>query len=178
MAEEACTYVHTMGFHLMEETRGNMWAAKCSYALTISADGKKSRGMHQFFDWRFPFLFSSLRNANAKLGQFARFRPEKNKIVYGLVTKENENDSSSYQALETALNAIKHDLAKEGITELAIPRLGCGAADQLNWKRVREILCKVFEDSDMLITVYSPPFRRRFCDCCRRNGRTPDECKG
>jgi hypothetical protein len=41
---------------------------------------------------------------------------------------------------------------QEGITKVAMPRIGCGL-DRLQWGIVREIILEVFEDTDLEIVI-------------------------
>ena len=38
------------------------------------------------------------------------------------------------------------------ITKLAMPKIGCGR-DRLSWGEVYEIICEVFEDTDVTIVI-------------------------
>lgn len=164
-------------FSLHEEKNGNLWGATCSLALCISRDYKVKRGMPLIFSWRFESFLPAVRVNIGQVGIQSLRRGEN--VIYSLVTKEEEHDPSTYEALEAALKAMRRHMEENDIHELAMPRLACGKVDNLAWNNVKALICEVFKDaSDIKITVYSPPFKRRLCSCCRATKRKPDVCHG
>ena len=68
--------------------------------------------------------------------------------VFNLITKENVGDKPTYEDLEISLNTM----CMTGITQIAMPKIGCGI-DGLEWNKVEKIIRDVFEDTDVNITV-------------------------
>lgn len=54
------------------------------------------------------------------------------RYVYYLVTKPRFTDKPTYESLEHSLASLHHLMKESNVTELAIPRLGCGL-DRLTW---------------------------------------------
>ena len=72
--------------------------------------------------------------------------------VFNLVTKEKYWHKPTYDTLRESLEMMKEQMHFECITNLAMPRLGCGL-DRLQWPKVYEIICEVFEDMDVEIVI-------------------------
>nr|KAF6341764.1 O-acyl-ADP-ribose deacylase 1 [Myotis myotis] len=49
---------------------------------------------------------------------------------------------------------MKSHCLKNGVTDLSMPRIGCGL-DRLQWENVSTIIEEVFEATDIRITVYT-----------------------
>ena len=60
---------------------------------------------------------------------------------------------ASYEAIEAALRRMREQADAEGITSIAIPRIGVGYGG-LSWKKVRAIVEAVFADWPGTLVVY------------------------
>lgn len=60
---------------------------------------------------------------------------------------------ASYEAIETALRAMRTQADTEGISRIAVPRIGVGYGG-LSWKKVRAIIETVFADWPGTLVVY------------------------
>jgi O-acetyl-ADP-ribose deacetylase (regulator of RNase III) len=75
--------------------------------------------------------------------------------VIHLVTKERYFYKPTYQTIYDALHDLKLQIINEGTPmKIAMPKIGCGL-DKLEWDKVREIILKVFEKTDLEILVRS-----------------------
>lgn len=72
--------------------------------------------------------------------------------VFNLVTKNKCYHKPTYQSLREALETMKSIMADLEITKLAMPRIGSGL-DRLNADMVYDIICEVFEDTDVEILI-------------------------
>ncbi len=72
--------------------------------------------------------------------------------VFNLVTKPKCYHKPRYEALREALETMKDIMAMNATTKLAMPKIGCGL-DRLSWDEVYEIICEVFEDTDVEILI-------------------------
>lgn len=70
------------------------------------------------------------------------------------VTKEKYFHKPTYNSLQSSLMAMKHHCVSHGVTSISMPRIGCGL-DGLQWPKVRNIIIKVFQDTDMKLTIYT-----------------------
>lgn len=72
--------------------------------------------------------------------------------VFNLVTKPKCYHKPTYTSLREALESMKDMMAMFDITKLAMPKIGCGL-DRLNWDDVYDIICEVFNDTDVEILI-------------------------
>ena len=72
--------------------------------------------------------------------------------VFNLVTKDKCYHKPTYESLRESLEVMKHIMELGVITKLAMPKIGCGL-DRLSWSEVYDIICEVFEDTDVDILV-------------------------
>ena len=74
--------------------------------------------------------------------------------VFNLGTQEGYwRARASYEAIETALREMREQADAEGITSIAMPRIGVGYGG-LSWKKVRAIVEAVFGDWPGTLVVY------------------------
>ena len=77
--------------------------------------------------------------------------------VYALVTKERSSGCyPTLGSLRASLLALRARCVRDGVTRLAVPRLGCGL-DRLAWSDVRALLLDVFSHTDIHLTVFTWP---------------------
>ncbi len=72
--------------------------------------------------------------------------------VFNLVTKSRCFKKPTYDSLRESLEAMRDVMDELFITKLAMPKVGCGL-DRLNWDNVYDIICEVFEDTDVEILI-------------------------
>lgn len=72
--------------------------------------------------------------------------------VFNLVTKSKCYHKPTYQSLRESLEVMKDIIEDCAITKLAMPRIGSGL-DKLNQDMVYDIICEVFENSDVEILI-------------------------
>jgi O-acetyl-ADP-ribose deacetylase (regulator of RNase III) len=86
------------------------------------------------------------------LGDIFLWKAEDRPWVFNLGTQEGVwRARASYEAIETALSAMREQADLDAITSIAIPRVGAGYGG-LPWKKVKAIIEKVF--GDWLGTLY------------------------
>ena len=73
--------------------------------------------------------------------------------TFNLITKERHFHKPTYESLRTTLEDMKQQCDELGITKIAMPRIGCGL-DRLQWEKVRQLICDIFNDTNMQILVY------------------------
>lgn len=76
------------------------------------------------------------------------------RYVYYLITKPQYFNKPTYDTLQSSLSVMKSHCVKNNVTSLSMPKIGCGL-DQLQWPKVESILREVFQDMDIVITIYS-----------------------
>ena len=72
--------------------------------------------------------------------------------VYNLVTKPKYWHKPTYDSLREALEMMKEQMDFVGATKLAMPKIAAGL-DRLEWQKVYDIICEVFEDADIEIVI-------------------------
>eukprot|EP01125_Pyxidicula_operculata_P013948 TRINITY_DN4628_c0_g3_i1.p1 TRINITY_DN4628_c0_g3~~TRINITY_DN4628_c0_g3_i1.p1 ORF type:complete len:141 (-),score=31.69 TRINITY_DN4628_c0_g3_i1:64-486(-) len=75
------------------------------------------------------------------------------RYIYYLITKENYWDKPTYTDLKNSIEAMCQHCTDHKVSELAIPRIGCGL-DGLLWNQVKSILKEVFWNLNIHISVY------------------------
>ena len=73
---------------------------------------------------------------------------------YNLVTKERFCDKPNLSTLSKTLEAMKIHADTNGVSTIAIPKLGCGI-DQMNWQEVVKLLQNIFAYADVQVLVYT-----------------------
>ena len=142
------------GFRL-DEVRGDLFSVADDVSLghCVAADLRLGRGIAVAFKERFGGV-DDMRAQNVGIGGCAALRRGR-RFVYALVTKPRSSGTyPTMVALRASLQALKARMARDGVTRLAVPRLGCGL-DKLEWPAVSALLREVFADTDVAITVYS-----------------------
>ena len=137
------------------EIEGDLFAEKrdCYFAHCISADFALGAGIAR--------KFNSLYNMRAKLIEWLDVPWREVKIgsailidgVFNLVTKPRYFNKPTYSSLQLALLDMREQCVSLGIERLVMPRIGCGL-DRLDWDTVRDLIKRVFRDTDVEITVY------------------------
>lgn len=72
--------------------------------------------------------------------------------VFNLVTKRKCWHKPTYESLRESLEMMKEYLDFLGATKLAMPKIASGL-DRLEWTKVYDIICEVFEDMDIEIVI-------------------------
>lgn len=138
----------------LQELKGNLFSCPdgASLAHCVSEDMKMSKGIAVLFKDKFGGV-EELLQQNKKTGDVAVLK-RGNRYVYYLVTKYKFYNKSTYSNLRRSLAAMKTHCLSNQVQHLAMPRIGCGL-DGLDWGRVSGIIKEIFQDSQMIVTVYS-----------------------
>ena len=121
----------------------------------ISADARMSKEFADFLSHRIPGLRPICRKARLFMGQVYPFWDSTGKhYIYNLVNKERFCDKTNLTTLSKTLEARKIHASKNGVSTIAIPKLGCGL-DQMNWQEVVKLLRDIFAYADVQIVVYA-----------------------
>ena len=91
----------------------------------ISADAPMSKGFADFLSHRIPGLRSTCSKAKLFMGQVFPFGDSTGKrYIYNLETKERFYDKSGLSTLSKTLEAMKIHASTNGVSTIAIPKLG------------------------------------------------------
>lgn len=72
--------------------------------------------------------------------------------VFNLVTKQKCWHKPTYDSLKESLEMMREQLELMNVTKLAMPKIASGL-DRLDWEKVYNIICEVFEDMDIEIVI-------------------------
>jgi O-acetyl-ADP-ribose deacetylase (regulator of RNase III) len=70
------------------------------------------------------------------------------------ITKERYFHKPTYASLEQSLISMREHMRSAGVKRLAMPKIGSGL-DALQWPKVKDMIERVFKDSDCEITIYA-----------------------
>ena len=131
-----------------------------AFAHGCNCQGSMGAGVAKSFRARYPQMFEEYRRRCKaeprlfNLGECWLWEAEGRPWVFNLGTQEGFwRSRASYEAIETALGEMRRQADAEGITSIAIPRIGVGFGG-LSWKKVRAIVEKVFDDWPGSLVVY------------------------
>ncbi|KAM6370267.1 ADP-ribose glycohydrolase OARD1 isoform 1-T1 [Pluvialis apricaria] len=158
----AFTIAHvTMATHFSKDqeerikcVKGDLFSCPQTDALAhcISEDCRMGAGIAVLFKKKFGGV-QELLDQQKKTGEVAVLQRE-DRYIYYLITKKKVSHKPTYESMQKSLEAMKAHCLNNGVTDISMPRIGCGL-DGLDWNKVSAILDQVFEDTDIKITVYS-----------------------
>lgn len=119
-------------------------------AHCISADFALGAGIAKAFDSVYNMKFKLYRNYDNYEYHGGDALPVDN--VFNLVTKQKCWHKPTYESLRESLEMMREQLEFLDATKLAMPKIASGL-DRLDWNRVYDIICEVFEDMDIEIVI-------------------------
>jgi hypothetical protein len=119
-------------------------------AHCISADFSLGAGIAKAFDSVYNMKFKLFKNYPDYEYKFGDALLVDN--VFNLVTKNKCWHKPTYESLRESLEMVREQLDFLDITKLAMPKIASGL-DRLEWTKVYEIICEVFEDADVEIVI-------------------------
>ena len=138
--------VKTKCFELIHKT-GNLFDSKDSLAHCISSDFKMSAGIARSFKRKFPYIFPDNTNTPLFVQQVD------NRFIYHLVMKKRFFQKPTYDSLRKSLEAMTNHANKHKVTQISMPKVGCGL-DRLEWHKVECLIKEICAQSNLTITVY------------------------
>jgi O-acetyl-ADP-ribose deacetylase (regulator of RNase III) len=125
-----------------------------------NCQGSMGTGIATQFRDRYPAMYAEYRRRckaqprEFNLGDAFLWKDENLPWVFNLGTQEGVwRARASYEAIETALARMRQQADAEGLTRLAMPRIGAGYGG-LSWRKVRAIIEHVFEDWEGTLYVF------------------------
>jgi O-acetyl-ADP-ribose deacetylase (regulator of RNase III) len=147
----------------IEFVSGDLFANRFqAHALAhgCNCQGSMGAGVATGLRDRYPEMFAEYRKrCKAKprefnLGDVFLWKAEGRPWVFNLATQEGTwRARASYEGIETALRGMREQADREGITSIAVPRIGAGYGG-LSWKKVRAIIEETFKDWPGTLYVY------------------------
>jgi O-acetyl-ADP-ribose deacetylase (regulator of RNase III) len=147
----------------MEWVAGDLFANEHlaqAIAHGCNCEGSMGAGVAKVVKARYPEMFAEYRRmCKAEPREFnpgdawlwrARDQPH----VFNLGTQERGwHGRATYEAIEESLRAMRRIADEEGLSRIAMPRIGAGYGG-LSWKKVRAIIEQVFCDWSGTLIVY------------------------
>ena len=119
-------------------------------AHCISADFALGAGIAKVFDEVYNMRFKLFK-------EYDMFKYEGGDALlidntFNLVTKPKCYHKPTYDSLREALVEMREQMEMLSVTKLAMPKIASGL-DRLEWERVYDIICEVFENTDVDILI-------------------------
>src|SRR3954452_17742338 len=131
-----------------------------AFAHGCNCQGSMGAGIAKTFRTRYPAMYEAYRGRckaeprRFNLGDCWLWKAEDQPWVFNLGTQEGYwRSRASYEAIGTSLRRMREQADAEGITSIAMPRIGVGYGG-LSWKKVRAIVEAVFGDWAGTLVVY------------------------
>jgi O-acetyl-ADP-ribose deacetylase (regulator of RNase III) len=125
-----------------------------------NCQGSMGAGIATGFRDRYPAMYAEYRRRCKaeprafNLGDAWLWKADDRPWVFNLGTQEDVwRARASYEAIGAALRSMRQQADREGITTLAVPRIGAGYGG-LSWKKVRAVVEEVFADWPGTLYVY------------------------
>ena len=119
-------------------------------AHCISADFALGAGIAKTFDEVYNMRFKLFKTYDNYQYEGGDALPIDN--VFNLVTKPKCYHKPRYEAVREALEVMKEIMINLDTTKLAMPKIAAGL-DRLEWSKVYDIICEVFEETDVEILI-------------------------
>lgn len=120
------------------------------FAHCISSDFALGAGIAKTFDNEYNMRFKLFK----QYPNYAYYGGDALLIdnVFNLVTKAKYWHKPTYESVREALESMRDQLEEIGGTKLAMPHIASGL-DRLEWEKVYEIICEVFNDVNIEIVI-------------------------
>ena len=144
---------------MLYELKGDLFNVDESYMLAhcVGSDFCMGAGIAVEFKRRFgyqDYLIATCRGVGTCTVIKAKDIYKQSDYIVGyLVTKLRSNGKPTYQTLEASLIEMFGTVKANGITKIAMPRIGCGL-DRLSWIVVKDMLKRLCPEG-VEIHVYS-----------------------
>ena len=138
--------VKTKFFELIHKN-ANVFQSEDSLAHCISSDFKMSAGIARSFKRKFPYSFPESTNSPIFVQE------TDDRFIYHLLTKKRFFQKPTYDSLRKSLEAMTNHANKHKVTQISMPKAGCGL-DRLERYKVERLIKKICAQSNLTITVY------------------------
>lgn len=143
-------------------TRGDILQSTAqTLVCPVNTEGAMGKGLAEQFKHRYPKMYEAYKKACRRL-YFTRFRnyvysvSEERKILC-LPTKMHWRYPSKIEWIDAALRDVARLYELHGITELAIPAIGCGEG-HLAWEEVKPLIYKYLDPLPIKVYLYLPDY--------------------
>lgn len=142
---------------IINEKKGNIFALSKEeyvFAHCIATDLQWGAGIAPVMMKQFKASSKWRKNTNATVYNVGDIGVDVSNtgMMINLFTKSHTHGRPSYQAMEQCLVNLREWMIVHNKAKLAIPKIGCGL-DGLSWPMVRDIINRVFLETDIMIEV-------------------------
>lgn len=137
----------------------NAYAAQ-AFAHGCNCSGAMGAGIAVGFRMRYPAMYEEYRRRckasprEFNPGDVFLWKDADQPWVFNLATQEDYwRSRATYETVEQALETMRELASAEGVRSIAMPRIGVGYGG-LSWRRVREIVERVFASWQDALYVY------------------------
>lgn len=132
-----------------KEIKADLFTCDTHMAHCVSADFKMGAGIAKVFKNKYGNV-DILKQQKVVVGGVAVLVCDDVHIFY-LVTKEKYWYKPTYNTIKSSLISMKRYCRDHHITEVSMPKIGCGL-DKLNWKKVKSIIKSVL--AGIKVSIY------------------------
>ena len=132
--------VKTKFFELIHKN-GKLFESEDSLAHSISSDFKMSAGIARSLKRKFPYNFPESTNSPLFVHKLD------DRFIYHLFTKKRFFQKPTYDSLRQSLEAMTKHANKHKVTEISMPKAGCGL-DRLEWHEVERLIGEICAQSN------------------------------
>ena len=147
----------------VEYVAGDLFANRFgaqALAHGCNCQGSMGAGIAVGFRERYPAMYEEYRRRckatprEFNPGDAFLYKAPDGPWVFNLATQEGYwRSRATYEAVEQALRAMRAQAEAEGITSIAMPRIGAGMGG-LSWKKVRDVIDRALGDWAGTVYVY------------------------
>jgi O-acetyl-ADP-ribose deacetylase (regulator of RNase III) len=142
---------------ILDEVQGDVFSSSDALCHCIGEDLNLEKGIGRQFKRRFGPVNEPTTTTTPRIGNVVIVKTNNpQRFIYYLVTKDTENSRTTYATLEMCLRRMKDHMIQTNVTQLSMPKIGCGY-DRLQWEQVQDLILEVFADCNCKITVYTIP---------------------
>ena len=149
MAENDISFF-LQGKFSIQMKQGDLLKAQTSLGHCVGSDLKMFAGIAKLFKQKFRQI-DDLEKMNFEVGDVGVVK-DKDRFIYNLITKRRYNDLPTYDTLRQSLVEMKIHMESNDVTEVSLPKIGCGR-NQLRWEEVERIIKKVFQETDIKVNI-------------------------
>lgn len=143
---------------MIQYIKGNLFTSNSKVIVnTVNTVGVMGKGIAADFKKYYPEMFQQYKvlcdNGTFDIGNLFLYKTS-NKWVLNFPTKKHWRGKSTLEYIETGLKKLVMDSSKLQITDIAMPKLGCGNGG-LEWENeVKPLIEKYLEKSPINVSIY------------------------
>lgn len=143
---------------MIQYIQGNLFTSNAKVLVnTVNTVGVMGKGIAADFKKIYPKMFEEYKelceNGKLDIGEFFLYKTS-NKWVLNFPTKKHWKSPSTVEYIEKGLQKLIEQATKLQLTDIAMPKLGCGNGG-LDWeKQVKPIVEKYLKKSPINVSIY------------------------